>query len=101
MNTVIYWKCIACKPRGEGGSGPRAALVVEQFGLDFERFGVSRSLGRLFGYLLLHEHPRTQEEVARDLGLSNAMTSVTLRQATTVGFVRRVQVPGARRHSSR
>lgn len=82
----------------EGGITSREALIVEQFGLDFERFGVSRSLGRLFGYLLLQERPRTQEEVARDLGLSKAMTSVTLRQAMTAGFARQVPVPGARRH---
>ncbi len=84
-----------------GTRGPNPSpleVFIEQLGLDFERLGASRSLGRLFGYLLVQDGPKSQDQVSAELGLSKGMTSIAMRQAVAGGLAQVVPRPGDRRH---
>lgn len=70
---------------------------IENFGLLVERKGGTRSLGRVFGYLLLADRPKTLDEIAEDLLFSKATASLTVRQGVMGGFFEKVSIPGERK----
>lgn len=70
---------------------------IESLGLLLEKSGGSKTLGRIFGYLLLAEKPKTLDDIAKDLLFSKATASLTIRQGMTVRFFEKVSVPGERR----
>ena len=71
---------------------------VEGMGLYFERQGVPRIGGKLFGLLMLSEGPLALDDLARLLKVSRASVSTNMRQFITAGVCEPASVPGDRRH---
>jgi DNA-binding transcriptional regulator GbsR (MarR family) len=70
---------------------------VEDFGLSFERFGLSRMLGRVLGVLLVRPPERSAEELAGMLAASRGSISQATRSLVRMGLVQRLTKPGERR----
>ena len=71
---------------------------VEDFGLLFGQFGLSRMFGRVLGVLMISDPPeRSAEELADALGASRGSISQTTRSLIQMGLVRRWSRPGERR----
>jgi DNA-binding transcriptional regulator GbsR (MarR family) len=62
-----------------------------------ENAGASKTLGRIFGYLLLADQPRSLDEIARDLLFSKATASLTIRQGLAMRIFEKVSLPGERK----
>jgi len=62
-----------------------------------EKSGGARTLGRVFGYLLLADKPKTLDDIAKDLLFSKATASLTIRQGLVVRFFEKVSIPGERK----
>lgn len=73
------------------------ARLVERFGLFFEQEGLPRIAGRITGYLLLSDEPRSLDALASALGVSKASVSTDARRLEAKGFLRRSTRPGDRR----
>ena len=71
---------------------------VEDFGLLFGQFGLSRMLGRVLGVLMVSDPPeRSAGELAEALGASRGSISQTTRSLIQMGLVERRARPGERR----
>jgi DNA-binding transcriptional regulator GbsR (MarR family) len=71
---------------------------VEDFGLLFGQFGLSRMFGRVLGVLMISDPPeRSAEELADALGASRGSISQTTRSLIQMGLVQRWSRPGERR----
>ena len=70
---------------------------IERTGLAVERLGASRTLGRLFGLLLVAECPLSLDDMAEQLRVSKASISTNARLCEQLGMVRRISLPGDRR----
>jgi predicted transcriptional regulator len=71
---------------------------VEEFGLLFGQFGLSRMLGRVLGVLMISDPPeRSAGELAEALGASRGSISQTTRSLIQMGLVQRRARPGERR----
>jgi DNA-binding MarR family transcriptional regulator len=71
---------------------------VEEFGLLFGQFGLSRMLGRVLGALMISDPPeRSAEELAEELGASRGSISQTTRSLIQMSLVQRWSRPGERR----
>ena len=71
---------------------------VEDFGLLFGQFGLSRMFGRVLGVLMISDPPeRSAEELAEALGASRGSISQTTRSLIQMGLVQRWSRPGERR----
>ncbi len=70
---------------------------IENMGLIFERSGASKTLGRVFGRLLLAEQPKTLDQIAADLFFSKATASLTMRQGLALRLFEKVSIPGERK----
>jgi predicted transcriptional regulator len=71
---------------------------VEEFGLLFGQFGLSRMFGRVLGVLMISDPPeRSAEELAEELGASRGSISQTTRSLIQMGLVQRWARPGERR----
>jgi len=70
--------------------------LIEQFGVILRNEGYSRVAGRLFGLLLLSEHPRALGELADELAVTKASVSTNARLLEHLGIVERVGRSGDR-----
>jgi DNA-binding MarR family transcriptional regulator len=71
---------------------------VEELAMLFEREGLPRMAGRIFGWLLVCEPPeQSMEELATSLQGSKASMSTMTRVLAQAGLVERIRPPGARR----
>ena len=71
---------------------------VESAGLFYERLGLSRTSGRVMGWLLAAEADSADApELAEALGVAKSSMSVALRQLEQAGLVERFRMPGGRR----
>jgi DNA-binding MarR family transcriptional regulator len=71
---------------------------VEEVAMLFERDGLPRMAGRIFGWLLVCEPPeQTMEDLAAALQGSKASMSTMTRVLAGAGLIERVRPPGARR----
>ena len=69
---------------------------IEQFGVILQAEGYSRVAGRLFGLLLLSEHPRALGALADELAVTKASVSTNARLLEHLGIVERVGRAGDR-----
>jgi DNA-binding MarR family transcriptional regulator len=86
--------------RMNGGTGDTDAAgeFVEDAGLYFERLGLSRTAGRVIGWLLISPHAAADApELCAELALAKSSMSVALRQLERVGLVERYRPPRERR----
>src|SRR5882672_9308774 len=70
---------------------------IEAGGNTTQSFGFGRILGQLFALLYLSAKPLCLDDIARELGVSKASVSTTVRQLEQWAAVRRVWVKGDRK----
>jgi DNA-binding transcriptional regulator GbsR (MarR family) len=71
---------------------------IERFGLMWERAGSNRTVGRLFGWLLVCDPAeQTAADLALALGVSKASVSTATRSLELGGLLERTAAPGERR----
>jgi DNA-binding MarR family transcriptional regulator len=74
------------------------AEFIEDAGMFFERLGLSRTAGRVVGWLLISpDGTADAPELCADLAVAKSSMSVALRQLTTAGLVQRYRPPRQRR----
>ena len=75
----------------------RERRFVEEVGIVFEKTGLPRMAGRLFGWLLISGPPyQSAAELAEVLMASKGSISTTVRLLTQVGLIERYVIPGER-----
>jgi DNA-binding transcriptional regulator GbsR (MarR family) len=76
---------------------PREQLI-EDFGMYFEQYGMSRILGRIYGLLMIADEPMLGlDQMSQQLSISKASVSTTVRQLQAFTLVEKVTVPGDRK----
>jgi DNA-binding transcriptional regulator GbsR (MarR family) len=70
---------------------------VDEFTEAFARYGMTLTVGRVFGVLLVSDEPLGLDDIARELSLSKSAASRTVRDLEHIGIVRRLSTPGSRR----
>jgi DNA-binding transcriptional regulator GbsR (MarR family) len=70
---------------------------VDDMGQHMVAWGLPRTTGRIYAYLLLRPTPATLDEVARDLGVAKSGASVATRQLIAFGLARSFGERGSRR----
>jgi DNA-binding transcriptional regulator GbsR (MarR family) len=69
---------------------------TDRMGLIFEAEGQPPIAGRIFGYLLVSEDPRSLDQVASALAVSKASVSTNARRLAEIGMLERVCRPADR-----
>lgn len=81
----------------ENGAMARAEFI-EDAGMFFERLGLSRTAGRVVGWLLISpDGTGDAHELCAELAVAKSSMSVALRRLTTAGLVQRYRPPRGRR----
>lgn len=70
---------------------------VEDMGQHMVAWGLPRTTGRIYAYLLLRPTPATLDEIAQDLGVAKSGASVGTRQLVAFGLARTFGERGSRR----
>jgi len=71
---------------------------VEDVALHFEQAGMSRTVGRIFGWLLISDPPhQTMNDLVDGLQVSKSSVSTAARYLLQIGLVQRFSLPGERR----
>lgn len=73
------------------------AGFIEQMASLLEPWGMARSMGRVYAYLLLRTEPTDIEQMAADLDLSRSATWSAARSLESFGHIRRHTTPGTKR----
>jgi len=71
--------------------------MVECTGNLFQRVGLPRSTGQIYGLLYLSKKPLTLDDMVDALGLSKGSASNATRHLVTLGAIKPVWVPGERK----
>jgi DNA-binding transcriptional regulator GbsR (MarR family) len=70
---------------------------VEEVGIVFEKTGLPRMAGRMFGWLLISDPPyQSPSELAQVLMASKGSISTTVRLLAQIGLIERYVIPGER-----
>jgi DNA-binding transcriptional regulator GbsR (MarR family) len=70
---------------------------IESIGDALAAWRLSRTTGRLYGYLLLSAEPVTLDTIGIALGLSAGSVSTSVRELVSWGLARTIPQPGSRR----
>lgn len=70
---------------------------IERAGLLWQKDGLPRIAGRIFGLLLVSPDPCSLDDIAAALGVSKASVSNDTRLAERMGLIERVSLPGDRK----
>lgn len=70
---------------------------IDSMGVYFEKYGISRTGGRMLGLLIVAERELSLEEIASALGVSRASVSTNVRMLMLFGMAQLVTRPGDRR----
>jgi DNA-binding transcriptional regulator GbsR (MarR family) len=76
---------------------PETRQFIERMGLTFERMGLARTFGRLFGLLMVADRPLSLDDMVERLDVSKASVSTNARACEESGLARRVGVRGDRK----
>jgi DNA-binding transcriptional regulator GbsR (MarR family) len=80
-----------------GRPGEKESCFLEEVGLVFEKTGLPRMAGRLFGWLLISDPPyQSSSELAEVLMASKGSVSTNVRLLMQIGLVERYVIPGER-----
>ena len=71
--------------------------MVECTGNLFQRVGLPRSTGQIYGLLYLSKKPLTLDDMVAALGLSKGSASNATRHLLSLGAIKQVWVPGERK----
>jgi DNA-binding transcriptional regulator GbsR (MarR family) len=78
---------------------PEEAELVDRVGLFFERLGGPRTMGRIYGWLLICDPPQQSlTALATTLGVSKASVSTVIRLMQEGGLVERLPASGRQHH---
>jgi hypothetical protein len=81
------------------GLSPGEREFVERIGLFFEMLGGPRTMGRIYGWLMICDPPHQSiTEIATALAVSKASISTVIRQLQAGQMVERFPMPGSRQH---
>lgn len=72
-------------------------VLIEDFGTYIESSGGARSLGKIWGYLLISGIPKSLDDMVNDLQISKGMASLSVRQGVQISLFRKVGIPGSKR----
>ncbi|QQP10512.1 hypothetical protein FJQ98_14630 [Lysinibacillus agricola] len=72
-------------------------VLIEDFGTYIESTGGARSLGKIWGYLLISGAPKSLDDMVNDLQISKGMASLSVRQGVQISLFRKVGIPGSKR----
>jgi DNA-binding MarR family transcriptional regulator len=75
----------------------RSSRFTERMASLFEHDGLPPIAGRIFGFLLLSEEPRSLGQLSEELGISKASASTNARLLAQFGLIEPVHRPGSRR----
>jgi DNA-binding transcriptional regulator GbsR (MarR family) len=70
---------------------------IEDLGQTMVTWGLSRTSGRVYAYLLLRSSPSSLDEMSDDLDIAESGASVAARQLVAIGLARVVGARGSRR----
>lgn len=71
---------------------------VEEFGLYFERVGLTRMMGRIIGYLLVSDPAQqSMQDIGAALQASKSSVSTALKMLVSLRLVDQISIPGERR----
>ncbi len=71
---------------------------IEEFGLYFERIGLTRMMGRIIGYLLVSDPPQqSMQEIGEALQASKSSISTALKPLVSLRLIDQISIPGERR----
>jgi DNA-binding transcriptional regulator GbsR (MarR family) len=73
------------------------ATFIERAGLLWQKDGLPRIAGRIFGLTLISPDPCSLDDIADTLGVSKASVSNDARLLEKMGLIERVSLPGDRR----
>jgi len=80
-----------------GKPGDKESGFLEEVGLVFEKTGLPRMAGRLFGWLLITDPPyQSPSELAEVLMASKGSVSTNVRLLMQLGLIERYVIPGER-----
>ncbi|MEV4110175.1 MarR family transcriptional regulator [Nonomuraea sp. NPDC049695] len=78
---------------------PRESEFVDRMGLVMERLGGTRTMGRLYAWLIICEPPhQSLTDLAARLGVSKTAISTVARQLEMVGMIERVPTSSREHH---
>jgi len=72
-------------------------VLIEDFGTYIESSGGARSLGKIWGYLVISGSPKSLDDMVNDLQISKGMASLSVRQGVQISLFRKVGIPGSKR----
>ncbi|HYC49988.1 MAG TPA: MarR family transcriptional regulator [Gemmatimonadaceae bacterium] len=70
---------------------------IERLGVLWQRDGLPRIAGRIFGLALVSPDPCSLDDIAESLGVSKASVSNDARMLEQMGFIERVSIAGDRK----
>jgi DNA-binding transcriptional regulator GbsR (MarR family) len=76
---------------------PAQKRFVEDMGQQMLGWGLARTTGRIYAYLLLRSEPASLDEIARELRIAKSGASVSTRHLMGFGLARSSGEPGTRR----
>ena len=71
--------------------------VIETIAQNMNLYGVSDSIGRLYGMLYFHDEPMTLDEMKEELGMSKTSMSTSVRSLLELKMVEKVWKKGIRK----
>ncbi|MCR8645961.1 hypothetical protein NV379_25395 [Paenibacillus sp. N1-5-1-14] len=71
--------------------------LIEDFGTYIESSGSARSLGKIWGYLLIAGEAKSLDDMVQDLHISKGTASLSVRQGVQISLFRKVGMPGSNR----
>ena len=71
--------------------------LVLHFGEMGSRWGISRTVGQIYAYLVFNEEARNADQIAEDLGFSRSNVSIGLKELQSWNLVRPQHRPGDRK----
>jgi len=97
------WQLNGDISKGGGGMANPETLsasvreFIDQMGLYFAGFDISRSAGHIVGVLMVTDRPLSLDEIASALQVSRASVSTNARLLASAGLAQPVSMPGDRR----
>jgi DNA-binding transcriptional regulator GbsR (MarR family) len=73
------------------------STFIEDMGQMMVGWGIARTSGRIYAYLLLKKEPATLDDIAAELGIAKSGASVAARRLVQLGLARAAGQPGSRR----
>ncbi|MCK4258445.1 MAG: hypothetical protein KAX49_05675 [Halanaerobiales bacterium] len=72
-------------------------LLIQAFGRSLKIWGVSETLGRLFGLLYMADEPLSLDQMAKELFVSKATISINIRTLESLKCVKKIWQKGSRK----